>query len=311
MIARGPLIVALIVVELAIVGGMVRSVSGDSSLPAMTMPFPAAPAISVAAGPFAAGGDAFIESGPHKIFEGGAQPTLVVDIGYADLTIIARSGSQIDASVAKSTDFGFLQAKAPITAHQDGDTVRIGTHHGSDFSIGDDRMVTVLVPLGTRVNILEGGNIKVTGLRADASMKSVGNGSVTVDDFDAPTLRLETSNGDISLHRVATGNLNVDTRNGSIDGTELRVHDGSVVTSNDSVQLGFAAGTDSVVTAETSNGAVHLFGFPAGTETASHASSSDDDDDDDSASQTVRIGAGTGRLDVHASNGNIDLRQAG
>jgi hypothetical protein len=311
MIPRGPLIVALIVVEIAILGGMVRAVSGGPSFPAMTVTLPMAPAAPAApAGPFVATRDAFVESGPHKFFAAGPHPALYVDIGYADLTILAGSTAQIDASVSKSTDFGPLRATAPITGRQSGDTVRIETRQSDGFSIGDNRMVTVLVPPGTSVNVLRAGDIRVTGMRGDASIKSVGNGHVTIDDYNAPTLRLETSNGDISLNGVITGNLNVTTSNGSIDGTELQVRDGSVVTSNDSIRLGFAAGTNTVVTAETSNGSVHLFGFPAGTQAATHRSS-DDDDDDDGASQTVRIGAGTGRLDVQASNGNIDLSQAG
>jgi hypothetical protein len=307
MIPRGPLIVALIVVEIAIVGGMVRAVTGGPAFPAMTVTLPvtaAAPPV-----PFVPSGDAFVEGGAHKLFATGPHPTLTVDIGYADLTILARDGSQIDASVSPSEDFGYLRETAPITGRKSGDTVRIETRHSSGFTIGDNRMVTVLVPPGTYVNVQRAGNIKVAGIRGDSSIKSVGNGRVTVDDYDAPTIRIETSNGDIVLNRVSTANLSVNTSNGSIDGTELNVRDGSVATSNDSVRLGFAAGTNAVVNAETSNGTVHLFGFPAGTPTVRRSSSDDDDDDD--AYQTVRIGAGAGRLDVHASNGNIDLSEAG
>jgi hypothetical protein len=43
----------------------------------------------------------------------------------------------------------------------------------------------------------------------------------------------------------------------------------------------------------------------------SSADDEDDDDDDSSTAKTVRIGAGRGRLDVHASNGSINLSQEG
>jgi hypothetical protein len=304
MIPRGPLIVVLIVIELAILGGMVRAVRGGSPPPSFvshTDPVPA----SLVPGQF-------VEGGAHKTFDTGAHPALIVDIGYADLTILARAGSQMDAGVSKSEMFGVFRATAPITAQQDGATLRIAKTHDDGFSMGDDRMVTVLVPPGTDVTVVNAGDIKVTGLRGNASIKGVGNGSVTVVDYDAPMLHVETSNGHISLHRVVTARLDADTSNGAIEGTGLQVHDGNVVTSNDHVSLGFAAGTDTLVTAETSNGTVRTAGFPASSATATHADASDDDDDDDGpSSQTLRIGAGTGRLDVHSSNGNIDLNQEG
>jgi hypothetical protein len=304
MIPRGPLIVVLIVIELAILGGMVRAVRGGSPGPSVVehADAPQAPRVP----------GQFIEGGPHKTFETGAHPALIVDIGYADLTILARPGSQMDAGVSKSEMFGVFRATAPIAAQQDGSTLRIVKTHDDAFSIGDDRMVTVLVPPGTNVTVVNAGDIKVTGLRGNASIKGVGEGSVTVDDYDAPMLHVETSNGHIYLHHVVAARLDADTSNGAIEGTGLQVHDGSVVTSNDHVSLGFAAGTDTLVNAETSNGTVRTAGFPASSATVGHGDAGDGDDDGDGpTSQTVRIGAGTGRLDVHSSNGDIDLSQEG
>jgi hypothetical protein len=303
MIPRGPLIVVLIVVELAILGGMVRAVRGGVSVPSIVQHDDRTPATLVPG--------QFVEGGASRTFQTGDHPVLIVDIGYADLTILARAGSQMDASVSKSEMFGVFRATAPITGQQDGRTLRIEKTHDDAFSIGDDRMVTVLVPPGTDVTVVNAGDIKVTGLRGNASIKGVGNGSVTVVDFDAPMLHVETSNGHISLHRIAAARLDAETSNGAIEGTGLQVHDGNVVTSNDHVDLGFVAGTDTLVTAETSNGTVRTAGFPTSSATATHAGSDDDDDDDGPSSQTVRIGAGTGRLDVHSSNGDIDLSQEG
>jgi len=304
MIPRGPLIVVLIVVELAILGGMVRAVRGGSSVPWVATHTDEPQSTTLVPGQF-------VEGGRHQTFDTGAHPSLIVDIGYADLTILARAGSQMDAGVSKSEMFGVFRATAPITAQQDGNTVRIVKTHDDAFSIGDDRMVTVLVPPGTDVTVVNAGDIKVTGLRGNASIKGVGNGSVTVVDYAAPMLHVETSNGHISLQRVVTARLDADTSNGAIEGTGLQVHDGNVVTSNDHVSLGFAAGTDTLVTAETSNGTVRTAGFPASSATVTHGGGDDDDDDDGPSSQTLRIGAGTGRLDVHSSNGNIDLSQEG
>jgi hypothetical protein len=97
---------------------------------------------------------------------------------------------------------------------------------------------------------------------------------------------------------------------GRVEGTGLQVHDGLIESSNGRVTLGFAPGTDTIVNAETSNGFVHVSGFASSAAPAVHKSSDDDDDDSPSA-RTVRIGAGTGRLDVHSSDGNITLNQEG
>jgi hypothetical protein len=76
------------------------------------------------------------------------------------------------------------------------------------------------------------------------------------------------------------------------------------------VSLGFANGADTTITAGAANGHVRVSGFAA---TAAYVRGGDDGDDDDgsSAEKTVRIGAGSGRLDVRASNGSIDLSQEG
>ena len=94
--------------------------------------------------------------------------------------------------------------------------------------------------------------------------------------------------------------------------TGLQIRDGNVESRNGNVTLGFAPGADTVISADTSNGQIHVTGVTGVPAATTHKSSSDDDDDDDDdAAQTVRLGAGSGRLDVHASNGNIHLTQEG
>jgi DUF4097 and DUF4098 domain-containing protein YvlB len=107
---------------------------------------------------------------------------------------------------------------------------------------------------------------------------------------------------------VAT-RIDASSDDGRVEGTGLQVHDGTIESSNGRVTLGFAPGTDTVVNAETSNGSVRVSGFASSAVPATH--SSDDDDDDTPSARTVRIGAGTGRLDVHSSDGNITLNQEG
>lgn len=298
---RSQLIAVLVVMEVAILGGMVIAVRGGQPAPSF------AQIVEAAAAP----GQRLVEGGPHRQFDAGAHPSLTVDIGYADLTILTRSGSPIDVSVSKSTAFGLFRTKSPITARKDGETIRIATTDRHEWTMGDDRMVTVVVSPETQVTVVNAGDIKASGLRSEALFNCVGHGSVTVEDFAAPRLRLSASNGRISLHRIVTAHLKATSRNGRVEGTGLQVRDGSIESSNGRVTLGFATGADTLVTAKTSNGAIRVSGFAPAAVTGTRKSSDDEDDDDDSSTQTVRVGAGDGRLDVESSNGNISLRQPG
>jgi hypothetical protein len=295
MIPRGPIVAALIMIELAIAGEAVIALRGGQFAP------PQAARLVVPTG----SPTRIVEDGPHDVFDASGRPALSVDIGYADLTIITREASQIDVSVSASNAFGFFRATAPINARSDGEILHIATDGGPMWAIGDDRMVTVVVPPETRVTVVNAGDIKAIGLRAEASLKSIGHGSVTVDDYDAPTL-VAASHGRISLDGVVAGRLDATSTDGRIEGSALHVRDGSVDSSG-RVTLGFAAGSDTLVTAETNNGRVRLSGLAT---TATRVTGSGDSDDDSSA-ETIRLGAGDGHLTVHASDGNINLAQQG
>ncbi|GAC1433691.1 MAG: hypothetical protein NVSMB5_27230 [Candidatus Velthaea sp.] len=294
MISRGAIIAGLLVVELAIIGEAGVALRGGQ------------PASSSGQSIYArtASGSRLLEGGPHRIFEAGAHPALTVDIGYADLTIRTGKASRIDVSLAASKAFGVFRATAPITASEDGETIRIATTHGRRWSMGDDRMVTVLVPPATQVTVVNAGDIQANGLRAESSFSSIGSGTVTVEDYAAPALHVETSNGRIVLHRIVASRLEVTSNNDRVEGTALQVRDGSVE-SDGRVTLGFAAGADTLVTAATSSGRIGATGLTAGASGANASTRSEAD----SASQSVRVGAGAGRLDVHVHDGNINLYQ--
>lgn len=281
MLPRAQLIAIFVAIEFAIVGGMVVALRGDRSNPW----FPPVNVGVTASGPH------LIEGAAPQVLSAGLRPALTVDIGYADLTIVTRSGPSVDVALSPSTAFGFMRTTAPIAARKEGDTIRIATTQDQPWSIGDDRMVTVTVPPQTQVTVVNAGDITASGLRAPASMES-NNGVVRVNDFDAPRLHVETSmTGRIDLNRVVTGRLEAATNRGRVVGTELQVRDGRISSGHGGVKLTFAPGADTLVTE-----------VPG--------SSSDDDDDAGDAARTVRIGAGDGRLTVH-STGRIEVSPAG
>jgi hypothetical protein len=299
MVPRTTLIAVLVGVEFALVAMMVQAISPAARAPwddVSAFRFPG-PAESTSAF-------------DHYAFAAGLSPNLTVDIGLADLTIERRNQPGITVTVARHGWHGMGGSAPAITAHQDGEKVTVSSTDDSGWTWSDDRLVTIAVSSGTRVTVQNAGNINALGLRAAASFNS-SNGTITVEDFNAPSLQLSSSNGRLKLHNIVAPQLDATSSNGRVEGTALVVRDGRVESSNGRVTLGFAPGADTLVTAATSNGNVRLSGVHATAGSAGSDTDSDDDDGDAPASRTVRIGAGRGRLDVHTSNGNINLSQEG
>ena len=105
----------------------------------------------------------------------------------------------------------------------------------------------------------------------------------------------------MTLTHVDARKIDASSSDGRVDGTDLLLHDGRVTSSDGRVSLRFAAGADTTVNATVDDGHIDVTGFgttPAG-------------DDDSRSAQTIRVGAGSGRLDVHAGDGSIYLSQEG
>jgi len=297
MVTRGTVIVALLVVEFAIVGTAAVAIRGTAAQAARTH------FASAAAQP----DQALVESGPHQTFAVSEQPAVSVDIGYADLTIVAGTPGQVDASVSASTDFGIMRSTAPIRVRRDGETIRVMRAGDRGWSIGDDRRVTLVVPPQARVTVVNAGDVEVRGLRAEAAITSVGHGSITVEDYAAPALHAM-SRGRIALRDVATPHLDVASSGGRVDATMLAVHDGSIE-SDERVTLAFTKGTDTLVTADARSGHVIVSGLTAAAPPVVDSRIDDDGNRTSSSVQSVRIGAGNGHLAVRSHDGNIDLAE--
>jgi hypothetical protein len=261
---------------------------------------------------------------PSWSFSAGPNASVVIDIGLADLTIETQAGARISVAVVPGLVVG---SPGPIAARDDGGTIRITTPDNSGWAAADDRNVHVIVPPATQIIVEEAGDIVASGLRASASFDSPhgwitvrdfhgdltatsSNGHIDVSDADCPTLHASSENGRVVLRRVSVQNLIASSSNGRVEATGLEAHNGSVSSSNGRVSLGFAPGADTTVDATASNGSVNVTGFTTiaggGVKPAS-----DDSDDEDSSARTVRVGGGSGRLDVRANNGSIDLTREG
>lgn len=313
MIPRSTLIAVLVGVEMALVFGMVVSVGGGPSGHFQRTGSPAGAAVLQRPSTFAAG----------------AHSALAIDVGMADVVIDAVPGTHID--VAVSDAHMHVGSSAPITARDDGGTIRILASETDAWSfLGDSRTVHVSAPPETAVVIANAGNVTVNGLRADATISSgahfhredgitvrdfrgsltaaSSSGNLEVIDADCPELHVSSDNGRLTLTRVRARKIDASSSNGRVNGTGLQLRDGRVASSNGRVSLGFAPGADTTVSAASSNGRVNVSGLSVG---GTQTVRSDDEDDDSAQAKMVRVGAGSGRLDVRSSNGSIDLTQEG
>jgi len=316
MVPRATVIAVLVGVEIALLYGMAVAVGGGVTVPAVGFGGPPAPAGLTAFTP--------------QSFAVGAHPSLAIDVGMADVTIDTHPDARIDVSV---TDAGrHVGSTASITARSDGQTVHIVSDQTDFWSfMGDSRIIHISVPAATAVGIANAGNVIMSGLRADATVVSgahfrsedgirvrdfqgtlsatTDGGTIDIADAVCPDLQITADDGRVTLTHVNAQKIDATSTDGRVDGTDLQLRDGHVASSDGRVSLRFAAGSDTTVTASASDGHIDVSGFTA--TPAKFVGSGGDDDDDSTSAQTIRIGAGTGRLDVHASDGSIYLSQEG
>ena len=169
------------------------------------------------------------------------------------------------------------------------------------------------------MGIVNAGNVTVTGLRADASIVSgahfrsddgirvrdfqgtlsatVDGGTIDIADAVCPDLTISADDGRVALTHIDARKIDVTSSDGRVEGNDVVLRDGRVTSSDGRVSLRFAAAADTTVNATVDDGHIDVTGLPAAGGSGS--------------AQTIRVGAGSGRLDVHAGDGSIYLSQEG
>jgi hypothetical protein len=319
---RLAIVAGLGVVELWIVGLMIRSFSGSS---AAELPAPAMHLSVVAP----AGPDMASSVGPRggriaRSFQTGTAPHVVIDDDGATLGVTVRSGSTVDVS-EQTQIAGWVQgANRPATIEKTSDGVRIVRDDpGPIVSMGlIHRRLDVVVPPQTRLEVQNAGSMTIAGLRADTTLHSDDGsilvrdtrGSVTVktddgrielDDVAGPTIDVASGDGRITLDHVSAGGVTIASDDGRVDVSRSLFRGGKIQTGNGRIELALDAKSDVTVNAHTSSGKVTA----QAPLTAVRSGGGDDDDDD--APSTIRVGSGAGRLDVGSDDGSITVLAEG
>ncbi|HEX3464691.1 MAG TPA: DUF4097 family beta strand repeat-containing protein [Candidatus Elarobacter sp.] len=299
MISRSTLIGALVVVELAIVGAAARAVAGD--------PGPASPA------PFGFGPGAPRESS-HRLdrtFATGLAPHVVIDVHDVDVTVRGENAVTVHASETLQRS-GYVSGDVPaLSAEQTPDGVRFSTpadHHVHVFIGHYSHDLQLAVPAGARVDVVGGGVVDASGLRAkliahvpsgairvhdhrgDVDV-STGKGWITMNDVQGDDIAANTRDGRIYLTRVGGERLNAFSSSGRIVGVDVRAVNGALTTRDGRVILSFTGNSDATVTAHTEDGNVKVTGLTTS------------DTADDRA--VLHLGDGRGRFAVSTDSGPI------
>jgi DUF4097 and DUF4098 domain-containing protein YvlB len=261
----------------------------------------------------------------NKSFETGPAPHVYIDDESAELTVTVRAGSSV-AINEQSSGSGWMREESStfnVTSAPDGLRIVRTTKSSTRMMMFGSfrRTLAVTVPPGTRLEVANAGSTDVSGLREGADIHSDNghvivsdhrgrlvatsdNGRIELHDVDGPTVTATTDNGRVLLTGVRAGTLSVEADNGRIDGSAVSADGGKIATDNGRINLGLAQDNNITVTAHASSGKV-IAKMPLAFDPLAG------DGDNDEQPRTLRLGNGTGKLEVSSGNGTITISMGG
>jgi hypothetical protein len=306
---RLALVAGLGVVELWIVGMMIRSLGGDGR----EADFPRPPYPGAAAR--AAGSGRTV-----KTIESGAAPLVVISDEGAALTISVRPGTAV-AVVEEHRISGWVHGSLPpLGVVKTSDGVKIVQPGGGPVvTFGSiRRRLDVVVPPAARVDVQAAASIAATGLRADATLQTddgsivlrdergavrakTDNGRIELHDVDAPSVDVGSNDGRVVLDRVRADRVAIVTDNGRVEVSRSLLRGGKIQTDSGRIRLGLDLESNVTVSARASSGKI----------VAEPPLTAASPDEDSGAPATIRVGSGAGRLEVGSDDGSITVLAGG
>ena len=311
MISRSTLIGALVVVELAIAGAAIHSLTGD---------FSPRPAHALGTG----GGHFGRHAGTtDRRFTTGLAPHVVVEVKDVRVVVATSAGPGVRV-VERIHKIGWVSGDVPrVAVEQTADGLRVTSPGGEGVHVvmGElDHLVQLTVPATARVEVTSDDRIEASGLRAafsahsgDGSLHvrdqrgdldlSTGDGALELIDVRSGTVTARTGDGRLTLTRVVADRLTAGTEDGRIEASDVHLAEGAITTKDGRVHLAYTPDSDATLTARTAEGRIDI--PPAlGQPTADAA-----DDGDGRHERVVRLGSGRGRFEVSSGDGSISITQ--
>ncbi|MBV8373062.1 MAG: DUF4097 family beta strand repeat protein [Candidatus Eremiobacteraeota bacterium] len=240
--------------------------------------------------------------------DAGAAPRITVDDVDSRVVVAASHDGLVhvkDLTSAHGAFFGERPsfAKLDVKRIPGGVAIARSESHGVRFQIGwSEQRVEIDAPAGSQLEIAHCAGAQVNGIEGGVAIMSQ-DGRIELADVSG-TVRAHSDDGRIVLTNVAASTLDAQTKSGSIEAHNLSVAGGApravLHTDDGSIRVALAAGADLTVDASTNDGHVIVNG-------ESYTNSGDGD----SAQHTVRLGNGSGSLQLSSDDGSIHLTTNG
>lgn len=308
---RLAIVAGLGIVELWIVGLMIRSIGGGHDSGSST----GAPNV-----PFASAAQNVPARQVSRTIEAGPAPHVFIDDQNATLRVSVRLGTTVSVNEEVDVHGWVHGTRRPIVVERTADGVQIVRGDGPlDVMMGSvERRLDVVVPPASRLEVKNAGATEVSGLRAGATLRSddgsivvndqrgaldvhTDDGRVELHDVEAPSVQVDSDSGRVILDRVRTDRVDATTDDGRIEVMRSLLRGGRVETKSGRVNLTLDARSDVTVSARTASGKV--IAHPPLT-----AAGGGDDGD---SPATIRIGNGGGSLQVGSDDGSITIAVGG
>lgn len=250
----------------------------------------------------------------------GGAPAIAIDDPESFVTVTTSTDGRVHVRDLTRVNGAFLGQRTipPLTVERTRDGVRIARpeYHGWDIGFVDSRRaIAVQVPSGASLAIAACAGAKVEGVTGGIAVHSQ-DGHIALSGAGGSAVTLASQDGHIQIQDVSTKKLTVQTQDGHISASRLALlgdrpqasfHslDGSVQveglfpaggtydvsTQDGSVDIALARGSNLTLDASTQDGSVRVDGT--------------------SPSGPVRIGDGTGIMQVHSQDGSVRVTTNG
>jgi len=302
---RRRLILALALVELAIIGTMITAVTWRSE--SMTA--------SAAPGPEGGTKPLLI---PHQVVKVGDAPHVEIDAqGFAVEVVTGDEHRVLFDDLSRHSGVVYSGHHAVDISSSDGN-VKIVVNESNTMSLGlSDHRLRITVPKSTNLEITNCGSASIANVAGEVHV-TANNGQVFLQNVLASVIEVESNNGRVEAKGIKTNSLTIHGSNGrviaenvAIAGEDAKLDltasngkieftgrlapggDYAVEGSNGSVSVTLPSDADTTVTASASNGAVHASDGISVTE--------------DGENKIAKYGDGRGALSVSTSNGSVYL----
>jgi DUF4097 and DUF4098 domain-containing protein YvlB len=256
--------------------------------------------------------------------DAGTAPRVAVDDVDSRVIVAASNDGLVhvkDLTSAHGTFFNDRATVAQLDVKRTSDGVSISRpeSNGVHLQLGwFERRIEVEVPPGSHVDVArcagaeisgivggvavtsQDGRIKLADLRGSVRAHS-DDGSIYASRVRGDDLALQSNDGRLSLVDVSASSLDAQTKSGSIEARDLEIAGGTqpravLHTGDGSIRVALAPRADLTVDASTGDGSVSVDG-----------QSYRDTGGGDAAQHTVRLGSGSGNLQLSSDDGSIHI----